>query len=186
MEQQGGHQEQAAGPSILNPPKVVVPSKDHVLEEKPQNGIEDSKGVKPPSATEDEEHKQEAEATDGATTTQGQPPASTAAGQVNQEASSNTGDNSTPADSNATQQPPAAAPSASQETNSTTPASTENTTSEAPTTTPSTVPNAGINTIASTTVQKNKANVDSSVIPVWMRTAAPLLIVAVLVSATVY
>ncbi|ORC83706.1 uncharacterized protein TM35_000601370 [Trypanosoma theileri] len=38
---------------------------------------------------------------------------------------------------------------------------------------------------AATTV-KNKANVDSSVSPVWMRTAAPLLMVAVLFSATVY
>ncbi|ORC88753.1 uncharacterized protein TM35_000151840 [Trypanosoma theileri] len=38
---------------------------------------------------------------------------------------------------------------------------------------------------AATTV-KNKANVDSSVSLVWMRTAAPLLIVVVLFSATVY
>ncbi|ORC84382.1 uncharacterized protein TM35_000451200 [Trypanosoma theileri] len=94
-------------------------------------------------------------------------------------------------DSNLTQQSTAtddvtAVPN-SPETNTTTPPSSENT-GEAPTTTPSPVPvpNAGINTIASA-VQNNKANVDSSSIsPVWMRTAAPLLIVAVLVSATVY
>ncbi|ORC84389.1 uncharacterized protein TM35_000451270 [Trypanosoma theileri] len=78
----------------------------------------------------------------------------------------------------------ATATTGSEETNTTTPPNTDNSV-EAPTTTsiPS-VPNAEINTIAST-VQK-KANVDSSVSPVWMRTAAPLLIVAVLFSATVY
>ncbi|ORC83637.1 uncharacterized protein TM35_000621110 [Trypanosoma theileri] len=61
-----------------------------------------------------------------------------------------------------------------------------NTTTEAPTTTPSPVaaPNPEISTIAS--ALQNKANVDSSVSPVWMCTAAPLLIVAVLFSATVY
>ncbi|ORC84029.1 uncharacterized protein TM35_000511300 [Trypanosoma theileri] len=55
------------------------------------------------------------------------------------------------------------------------------------TSTPSPVPvsNAGITTIASA-VQTNKPIVDSSVSPVWMCTAAPLLIVAVLFSATVY
>ncbi|ORC92404.1 uncharacterized protein TM35_000031570 [Trypanosoma theileri] len=74
----------------------------------------------------------------------------------------------------------------SPETNTTIPPSTENTTTEAPTTTPSPslVPNAEINTI--TSALQNKANADSSVSPVWMRTAAPLLIVAVLFSATVY
>ncbi|ORC83921.1 uncharacterized protein TM35_000531050, partial [Trypanosoma theileri] len=71
----------------------------------------------------------------------------------------------------------------SQETNTTTLPSAEKTTTEAPTTTPSPVPNAEINTIAST-VLKNKANVDSSVNPVWVR--VPLLIVAVFFSATVY
>ncbi|ORC83599.1 uncharacterized protein TM35_000641310, partial [Trypanosoma theileri] len=88
-------------------------------------------------------------------------------------------------------------------------ATTTNTTTEAPTTTPSPVPapnaeisstpteapttnstipslvpNAGISSIASTV--QNKANADSGVNPVWMRTAAPLLIVAVLVSVTMY
>ncbi|ORC88676.1 uncharacterized protein TM35_000151070 [Trypanosoma theileri] len=100
----------------------------------------------------------------------------------------NTADNSTSADSNLTQQSRAngdlTATSESQETNSTTPPISDNTTTVAPTTTPSPSPNAEINTIASTV--KNKANVDSSVTPVWMRTAAPLLIVAVLVSVTVY
>ncbi|ORC80900.1 uncharacterized protein TM35_001391020, partial [Trypanosoma theileri] len=51
------------------------------------------------------------------------------------------------------------------------------------TSTPKAVPE--INNIAST-MQNNKANVDSSVSPVWMRTAAPLLIVVVLFSVTVY
>ncbi|ORC83395.1 uncharacterized protein TM35_000731190, partial [Trypanosoma theileri] len=74
----------------------------------------------------------------------------------------------------------------SQETNSTILASTTNTVSEATTTTlpPVPVPNAEISSIAST-VQK-KANVDSSVSPVRMRTAAPLLIVVALFSATMY
>ncbi|ORC82651.1 uncharacterized protein TM35_000861040, partial [Trypanosoma theileri] len=63
----------------------------------------------------------------------------------------------------------------------------ENATTEAPTTTPSPVPvpNAEISSTIASNMQ-NKANVDSSVSPVWMRTAAPLLIVAVLVSITVY
>ncbi|ORC83806.1 uncharacterized protein TM35_000561040 [Trypanosoma theileri] len=61
---------------------------------------------------------------------------------------------------------------------------TTTSTTEEPTTTPSLVPNAEISSIAPI-VQKNKGNVDSSVNPVWMGTAAPLLIVAVLFSATV-
>ncbi|ORC83140.1 uncharacterized protein TM35_000771020 [Trypanosoma theileri] len=67
----------------------------------------------------------------------------------------------------------------------TTPPTTENTV-EAPTTTPSpaVVIDPKISNIAST-VQK-KANVDSTVSPVWMRTAAPLLSVAVLFFFTVY
>ncbi|ORC83674.1 uncharacterized protein TM35_000601050 [Trypanosoma theileri] len=72
----------------------------------------------------------------------------------------------------------------SEETTSTTLPSTANTVSDAPTTTPSTVPNAEITSIASN--MQNKANVDSSVSPVWMRTAAPLLIMVVLFSVTVY
>ncbi|ORC84398.1 uncharacterized protein TM35_000451360 [Trypanosoma theileri] len=72
----------------------------------------------------------------------------------------------------------------SPETNSTTLPSPESTVSEESTTTPSPVPNAEISTIASTV--QTKANVDSSVGPVWMRTAAPLLIMAVLFSVTVY
>ncbi|ORC80902.1 uncharacterized protein TM35_001381000, partial [Trypanosoma theileri] len=65
-------------------------------------------------------------------------------------------------------------------------ATTTNINSEAPTTTPSPspVPNAEINITSA--MQKNRPIVDSSVSPVWMHTAAPLLIVAVLVSATVY
>ncbi|ORC83497.1 uncharacterized protein TM35_000671030 [Trypanosoma theileri] len=98
-------------------------------------------------------------------------------------------DNSTSADSNLTQQTPAtvdltAIPD-SQGTNSTTPQSPESNVTDTPTTTPSTVPNGGLTTIASA-VQKNRPNADSSLSPVWMCTAAPLMIVAVLFSATVY
>ncbi|ORC81144.1 uncharacterized protein TM35_001281000 [Trypanosoma theileri] len=135
--------------------------------------------------------------------------------QGNPESSNNTGDKTVPGDNNTTQQsstPVVDTPAATElrETNSTTPPSTENTTTEAPTTTPSPVPapnaeisstlteapstnstipslvpNAEISNITST-VLKTKANVDSSIGPVWMRTAAPLLIVAVLFSVTVY
>ncbi|ORC83927.1 uncharacterized protein TM35_000531110 [Trypanosoma theileri] len=188
-EQQGSNREEAAGSLIPNPPGGVTPPKDPVLVEKPQNGMDDSKGINPPSASEDERRKQETEARDGATTTQGQPPESTAATQSTEEASSNSSDNTTPADSNLTQQSPEAAGataiSGSEETNSTTPPSPESNITDTPPTTPSPVPNAEINTIAST-VQKNKGNVDRSVSPVWMRTAAPLLIMAVLVTTTMY
>ncbi|ORC82505.1 uncharacterized protein TM35_000901030 [Trypanosoma theileri] len=92
-------------------------------------------------------------------------------------------------DSNLTQQSTvtvnATAAPDSEETNSTTPQSPENTTTEAPPSTSSPLPNPEISSNIASTVH-NKANVDSSVSPVWMRTAAPLLIVAVLVSATVY
>ncbi|ORC83572.1 uncharacterized protein TM35_000641040 [Trypanosoma theileri] len=140
------------------------------------------------SASGDEGQKQETDATDGATTSRGQTSDSNAAEQVNQETSSTTA-NSTLGNSKPYQQssPPVVdvtAESDSQGTTSTTPQSSVSDVSEAPTTTPSPVPNADINTIAST-VQK-KANVDSSVTPVWMRTAAPLLIVVVLFSVTVY
>ncbi|ORC88743.1 uncharacterized protein TM35_000151740 [Trypanosoma theileri] len=192
MEQQGGRQEQAAGPSIPNQPDVVAPSEDRVLEEKPQNGMEDGKAVKPSSASEDEEHKQETEATDGATTTQSQNNGSDPATHGSAESLSNTSENSTPADSNLNQQSPeaagATAASNSQETNSTTPTNPDNTTTEAPTTTtsPVPVPNAEISSTIVSTVQNNKVNADSSLSPVWMHTAAPLLIVAVLFFFTVY
>ncbi|ORC83760.1 uncharacterized protein TM35_000581230, partial [Trypanosoma theileri] len=95
-------------------------------------------------------------------------------------------------DSNLNQQSTAtddvtAAPN-SHETNTTTPASPENNVTEAPTTTPSPVPvpNTEISSNIASTVQKNKANADSSVSPVWMRNAAPLLIVAMLFSVTMY
>ncbi|ORC84278.1 uncharacterized protein TM35_000471730 [Trypanosoma theileri] len=62
---------------------------------------------------------------------------------------------------------------------------TTNINSEAPTTTPSPLTDPPISKIAPT--MQKPANVDSSVSPVWMRTAAPLLIVAVLLfSVTVY
>ncbi|ORC92419.1 uncharacterized protein TM35_000031720 [Trypanosoma theileri] len=109
--------------------------------------------------------------------------------QGEQGASSSTDDNSTAGNSNATQQSPAAvnttaAPN-SQETNSTTPQSPENNVSDVPPTTPShvPVPNPQISSNITSTVQ-NKANVDSSMSSVWVR--VPLLIVAVLFSATVY
>ncbi|ORC83982.1 uncharacterized protein TM35_000521260 [Trypanosoma theileri] len=98
-------------------------------------------------------------------------------------------DNSAHGDGNLTTQSPAnvdvTTASDAEETNPTTPPIIENTTTEAPTTTTSSpVPNAEISSIASAV--QSKANVDSSISPVWMRTAAPLLIVAVLFSATVY
>ncbi|ORC81935.1 uncharacterized protein TM35_001021000, partial [Trypanosoma theileri] len=113
-----------------------------------------------------------------------------AAPQGDQGTPSNTSDNSKPADSNATQQSSpvldATAVPDSQDTNSTTLPSPENTTTEAPTTTPSPVPVTDTETNTITSNVKKNANADSSVSPVWMRTAAPLLIVAVLFSATVY
>ncbi|ORC81852.1 uncharacterized protein TM35_001051090, partial [Trypanosoma theileri] len=127
--------------------------------------------------------------------TESQTQQSNAATMDNQESSDNTADNSTmattttngTASTNDSSGNSVTAAPDSQENTSTTPVSTENTTTEAPTTTlpPGPVPNAGITTIASA-VQTNKPIVDSSVSPVWMRTAAPLLIVAVLFSATVY
>ncbi|ORC81504.1 uncharacterized protein TM35_001151110 [Trypanosoma theileri] len=110
--------------------------------------------------------------------------------QENQGSSITTEDQSAPSDSTYTQQSPPANTTAitgSKETNTTAPPSTENTTTEAPTTTPSPapVPNTQINNTITSTLQ-NKANGDSSISPVWMRTAAPLLIVAVLFSATMY
>ncbi|ORC82228.1 uncharacterized protein TM35_000961070, partial [Trypanosoma theileri] len=98
-------------------------------------------------------------------------------------------ENTTPVDHNTSQQPSSAtvdvtAASNSQDPNTTIPATTTNTTTEAPTNTPSPVPNSEINKIAPT--MQMKTNVDSSVNPVWMRTAAPLLIVVVLFSVTVY
>ncbi|ORC83160.1 uncharacterized protein TM35_000761050 [Trypanosoma theileri] len=119
-----------------------------------------------------------------------QPPESTPPTQGNPGSSNNRGDNSTTGDSNPTEQ---ASPAEASTTNATasqengsvdSTATNTNTTTEAPTTTTlSPVPNAEINTITST-VQK-KTNVDSSVSSVWMGTAAPLMIVVVLFSATV-
>ncbi|ORC84087.1 uncharacterized protein TM35_000501410, partial [Trypanosoma theileri] len=113
-----------------------------------------------------------------------------AAPQGDQGTPSNTSDNSKPADSNATQQSSpvldATAVPESQENNSTTLPSPENTTTEAPTTT--TLPPVTDTQIS--TIPPNmqmKGNTDSSsVSSVWMCTAAPLLMVAVLFSATVY
>ncbi|ORC80951.1 uncharacterized protein TM35_001371020 [Trypanosoma theileri] len=123
-----------------------------------------------------------------------------------QEASNSNGGNSTPVNSNPNQEPPAAessttnentanqqsppaaedatTPSAPQENSNsdsttTTPSSPENTTTEAPSTTPTPSTDAEISTIAPT--EQNSANADSSFSPVWIRTAAPLLIVAALV-----
>ncbi|ORC83369.1 uncharacterized protein TM35_000741160 [Trypanosoma theileri] len=118
---------------------------------------------------------------------------STAVKRSNDEASNKPANNSTPQESAAAPQSNNEGSNAgnsgsgadSQETNTTTQPSSENPTTEAPTATPSPAPNADINTIAST-VQK-KTNADSSSInSVWVRTAAPLLIVAVFFSATVY
>ncbi|ORC84037.1 uncharacterized protein TM35_000511380 [Trypanosoma theileri] len=86
------------------------------------------------------------------------------------------------ADANGTESPDTTT-NTSESINTDTPNTTSN--NEELTSTPSPVPNAEINTIAST-VQTNKPIVDSSVSPVWMGTAAPLLIVVVMFSATVY
>ncbi|ORC92409.1 uncharacterized protein TM35_000031620 [Trypanosoma theileri] len=107
----------------------------------------------------------------GAKPTQSPPQDSAAAPQSNNE-ESNTGNSTSGADS--------------QETNTTTPQSPESNVTDAPTTTPSPAPNAEINSNIVSTVQKNKPIVDSSVSPVWIRTAASLMIVAVLFSVTVY
>ncbi|ORC90635.1 uncharacterized protein TM35_000084330 [Trypanosoma theileri] len=95
-------------------------------------------------------------------------------------ANENTGNPQSPATVGAT------LTSDSQETTSTTPPNTENTLSEAPTTTPFPEPvtDTQISSIAPTV--QMKANVDSSISPVWMRTAVPLLMVAVLFSVTLY
>ncbi|ORC90641.1 uncharacterized protein TM35_000084390, partial [Trypanosoma theileri] len=155
-----------------------------------------------------EEREQSAEAP--ASTTVGTPSSEVVDSQhiKPQSPSENAKDNSNTNDGNSSQNPSpaeastlttpnptqqsAAAPgttstSASQENGNADSTATTTTNSEAPTTTltPSPVPNADINNIAST-VQNNKANVDSTASPVWMRTAAPLLIVAVLFSVTMY
>ncbi|ORC83756.1 uncharacterized protein TM35_000581190, partial [Trypanosoma theileri] len=116
---------------------------------------------------------------------QGESANSTETSQENVNHGSATQNPSPAAESTAT--PDTTAVSESQETNSTTLPSTENTTTETPTTTPSPslVPSAEISSNIASTLQ-NKANVDSSLSPLWMRTAAPLLIVAMLFSTTVY
>ncbi|ORC80120.1 uncharacterized protein TM35_001791000, partial [Trypanosoma theileri] len=141
-----------------------------------------------PSLTDAEEVKAETGAS--TTTIQGTTQESNAAPQDIQRSANTKGDNSAVGNSTLTQQPSPApvnvtvAPD-SQENTSTTPASIENTTTEALSTTPSPVPNADINNNITSTL-KNTANADSSVSPVWMRTAAPLLIVALLFSVTLY
>ncbi|ORC84534.1 uncharacterized protein TM35_000431020 [Trypanosoma theileri] len=155
-----------------------------------QKATESEPAVTQPSESESGE-SHPGRISDSTSTTERQGEESTADKQSNEEVSSNTTVNSTPADSNPNQHSPEAAGATaapdSQETNSSTPQSTESNVTEAPTTTPSPVPvtDTQISSVAST-VQKNKVNADSSVSPVWMRTAAPLLIVVVLFSFTVY
>ncbi|ORC83839.1 uncharacterized protein TM35_000551080 [Trypanosoma theileri] len=179
MEQQGGYEDRAPEPSIPNHPEVVAPSEDPMLEEKPQNGMDDSKAVKPPSAS----------------SVEVQTPGTTKLPQGDQGTPNNTSDNKTPVNPNTTQQsstPVVDATAADSQENGNAEATANNTnnTKEAPTTTTTTVPPEAVNdtqisnNIASA-VQK-KANADSTVSPVWMHTAAPLLIVAVLFSVTVY
>ncbi|ORC83158.1 uncharacterized protein TM35_000761030 [Trypanosoma theileri] len=142
-----------------------------------------------PTLTDAEEVKAETGAS--TTTIQSTTQDSNAAPQDIQRSANTKGDNSAVGNSSLTQQSSPAnvdetvAPD-TEETIPTTPPSPENTNTEAPTLTPSHVPSpkGEITSIASA-VQK-KANVDSSVSSVWMCTAAPLLIVAVLVSATLY
>ncbi|ORC81926.1 uncharacterized protein TM35_001031010 [Trypanosoma theileri] len=123
-----------------------------------------------------------------------QPAESTPTTEGNPGSSNNTGDQTTTGDSNTTEQ---ASPAESGTTgiegsqgngNADATATRTNTTTEAPTTTPSPVPvtDPKISSTITSNVQKNKANVDSSISPVWMRTAAPLLIMAVLFSVTLY
>ncbi|ORC80726.1 uncharacterized protein TM35_001491030 [Trypanosoma theileri] len=163
-------------------------SLNNVADNHPQSGEhENSKRSASPSITDAEV----VEAQKGASTTtiQSTTQESNVAPQDIQSSSNTKGDNSAVGKSTLTQQSSPAnvdetvAPD-TEETNHTTPPSPENNVSDAPTTTPSTVPNAEITSIASN--MQNKANVDSSISPVWMRTAAPLLIVAVLFSVTVY
>ncbi|ORC84256.1 uncharacterized protein TM35_000471510 [Trypanosoma theileri] len=160
----------------------------HVKEGSQERGPESSEDPDGAPEVKGKKPGTESRATGTVTSTPIHTPGTPAGTQGDQVESSSTGDNGTPADSNPNQRSRAnvdgpAAPE-SQETNSTTQPSTENTTTEAPTPTPSSVPNAEINNITSNV--ENKANVDSSISPVWMRTAAPLLIVAVLVSVAVY
>ncbi|ORC81197.1 uncharacterized protein TM35_001271030 [Trypanosoma theileri] len=80
---------------------------------------------------------------------------------------------------------PGTSPTADSQENGNADSPTTNINSEAPTTTLSPLTDPPISKIAPT--MQMKGNVDSSsVSPVWMRTAAPLLMVALLVSATVY
>ncbi|ORC90032.1 uncharacterized protein TM35_000103000 [Trypanosoma theileri] len=168
---------------------------DTTIEGQGDRNLGTQEGASKDASSPPESARNNRETVTDATTAQSQNQESSTASQVNQGTPSNTSDNNTtPGNSNSNQQPSSAGASAtaaseSQENNSTTPSSHENTTTEAPTTTPSPAPvpvtDSQISNIAST-VHKNKANVDSSVSPVWMRTAAPLLIVAVLFSVTVY
>ncbi|ORC83672.1 uncharacterized protein TM35_000601030 [Trypanosoma theileri] len=101
------------------------------------------------------------------------------ASQSSPENSSNTSPSQNAGESGAAETGPTSNPNDAENANTTT--TTTNTT----TTTLPPVTNAEINNSITSTVQ-NKANVDSSVSSVWMRTAAPLLIMVVLFTVTVY
>ncbi|ORC80838.1 uncharacterized protein TM35_001401010 [Trypanosoma theileri] len=173
----------AAAVEVASRPQGDRTMEGEVSVNEPQGGASEVAG----SSTEAAQQKPDT----SATTPQRQSPGSNGAGDGDQGASDKTGDNSTPATSNRTQhssaQASASAAPDSQETNAITPPSTENTVNEESTTTiPSPVTDPQSSTIAPTV--QNKANVvdSSSMSSFWMRTAAPLLIVAVLVSVTVY
>ncbi|ORC81288.1 uncharacterized protein TM35_001221040 [Trypanosoma theileri] len=175
--------------STQRPSESATASVSASTDNHPQSGEhENNKRPASPSLTDAEEVKAETGAS--TTTIQSTTQDSNAAPQDIQRSANTKGDNTEVGNSTLTQQPsPAnvdetAAPE-SQENTSTTPASTDNTITEAPTTTSSPVPNSDINNNITSTL-KNKANADSSISPVCMRTAVPLLIVVVLFSATVY
>ncbi|ORC82507.1 uncharacterized protein TM35_000901050 [Trypanosoma theileri] len=149
----------------------------------------DRQGQQPgsnPTRTENDAGEREPEPTESS-----KRPGNVEVPQGEQGASSSTDDNSTAGNSNATQQQSpvtvnTTATSGTHETNSTTPQSPESNVTDAPTTTPSPVPVTDTQISNITSALQNRPNVDSSISPVWMRNAAPLLIVAVLFSATVY
>ncbi|ORC82103.1 uncharacterized protein TM35_000981060, partial [Trypanosoma theileri] len=123
-----------------------------------------------------------------ATTTQNQNQESNTLPQEHQGTPKNTSDNTAAGDGNPNQQSSAAegatATDGLQE-NANADSTATTTTTTTTTTTLSPVTDTKISSNIASALQ-NKGNVDSSVSPVWMRTAAPLLIVAVLVSVTVY
>ncbi|ORC83699.1 uncharacterized protein TM35_000601300, partial [Trypanosoma theileri] len=145
-----------------------------------------------PSANSDNTREGSSESHTNATTTQ-----TKAIAPANDNPSPNTtAQSSGHSDVNSVTQPTAAAGitqnnnSANADTNNANTPNNEELTTTTTTTTTTTrlppVPDSQISNTIASTVLRNKANVDSSLCPVWIRTAAPLLVVIVLVSVTVY